>query len=136
MSRDEMLAKIDALYAGRASGDVSAFEEILTPDSEFRFAGDTTIVAAFPGGTTRDPTEVAQDLFAKIDMLDREQVSSVVEGNRVSVLTKATLRVPGREPFEHLMFDLWEFTDDGRIKNGMQFQDTAKIIAELKAGEG
>jgi len=39
--------------------------------------------------------------------------------------------VKGGVPFQHELFDLWEFNDDGLITAGHQFQDTAKVIEEL-----
>lgn len=131
MNREDMLSKIDALYEGRMTGDQSAFDKILAPEAAFSFEGDTSITSAFPGGESHDPLVVAQELFEQVDMLERKQLDAVVEGNRVAVLVQATLRIGTAPPFEHLMFDLWEFDEHGRITSGRQFQDTAKIVQEL-----
>lgn len=131
MNHQDMLDKIDTLYEGRQTGDISNMEKVLAPGAEFQFAGEKTIVDAFPGGSSGPPSEIAAALFEQLDMHSRERVESIIEGHKVAVLTKATLCTKDGEPFEHLMFDLWEFNDDGLITRGRQFQDTAKIIAEL-----
>lgn len=131
MDRDEMLSKIETLYEGRRTGNFEKFDEVLADGAVFQFIGDASITSAFPGGTESDPNKVAQKLFEQLDMVKRERGASVVEGNRVAVQFKAVLCAKGGVPFEHEMFDLWEFDDEGRIKRGSQYQDTAKIIHEL-----
>ncbi|QUL37016.1 nuclear transport factor 2 family protein [Erythrobacter sp. JK5] len=131
MDRETMLEKIDTLYRGRQNGDRSAFASVLAPDATFRFVGNASFIQSFPGGRDDGPDQVAAKLFEQIDMLERTLVDAVVEGNRAATHFKSVLRVKGGEPFEHEMFDLWEFDDEGRIIKGSQFQDTAKIIDEL-----
>lgn len=131
MDREEMLQKIETLYEGRRTGDLEKFSEVLAEGAEFRFVGDESFIRAFPGGTDSDPGEVAQKLFEEMDMVRLERAASVVEGNRVAVQFKAVLCPKGGEPFEHEMFDLWEFDEEGKIVRGSQFQDTAKIIHEM-----
>ena len=131
MDREDMLKAIETLYEGRRTGDLEKFSEVLAEGAEFRFVGDDSITSAFPGGTDSDPNEVAQKLFEQLDMIERERGASVVEGNQVAVQFKAVLCAKGGEPFEHEMFDLWEFNDEGKITRGSQFQDTAKIIHEM-----
>lgn len=135
MNRDEMLAKIEALYQGRTNGDLSKFEEVLAPYAEFRFVGDASITMEFPGGQTAKPHEVADELFNKCDMLDRRLESATIEENRAAVHWLVTLRFKGGQPFQHEMFDLWEFGADGLITKGSQFQDTAKLQNEMDEAE-
>ena len=131
MDRDAMLKRVETLYEGRRTGDMSKFDEVLAEGATFRFAGESSIVAEFPGGETQEPQEVAQALFDQIEMLERRCVSAIAEGNKLAVHFATILRVHGGEPFEQELFDLWEFDEDGRITHGSQFQDTAKIINEM-----
>ncbi len=133
MDRDEMLAKVETLYQGRTSGDTSAFGDVLARDATFTYEGEASLIAAFPGGRAHDPREVAQALFDQIDMTDRTCVQTFVEGSKLAVLWETTLCVKGRKPFRQMLFDIWEFDDEGKIARGTQFQDTAKIIEEVKA---
>lgn len=132
--RDDMLAKVDALYKGRTTGDTSAFDVVLAEGATFKYEGEDSLIAAFPGGRADDPREVAQALFDQIDMTDRKCVQTFVEGDNLAVLWETELCVKGREPFRQMLFDIWEFNEAGKITRGTQYQDTAKIIEEVKAG--
>lgn len=134
MNREDMLAKVDTLYEGRTTGDRSKFGDVMADDATFSFSGEETLIAAFPGGRTSDPGQVAEALYQQIDMLGRECVQTFVEGNKLAVLWDTKLRVKGREPFRQMLFDIWEFDAEGKVCRGTQYQDTAKIIEEVKAG--
>ncbi len=131
MNREDMLAKIETLYKGRATGDLTQFSEVLAPHAEFRFVGDGSVVMQLPGGRTNKPDEVAHDLFTKLDMLNRRMESATIEENRAAVHWRVVMRFKGGEPFEIELFDLWEFGEDGRITKGSQFFDTAKVMDEM-----
>ena len=132
MQREDMLAKVEAAYNGRRTGDFSRFPEILAEGAEFTFAGDQTLLAVLPGSGGVPADRVARELFENLEMRSLERLDAVAEGNRVAILWKTTLAPPGGEPFETLMFDLWEFDDSGRICKGTQFLDTAKIVDEMR----
>lgn len=131
MNRDDMLAKIETLYKGRASGDLTLYPDALAPHAEFRFVGDGSVISTLPGGKSENPQEVATDLFNKLDMLDRRMESATVEENRAAVHWRVVMRFKGGDPFELELFDLWEFGEDGRITKGSQFFDTAKVMDEM-----
>lgn len=131
MNREDMLARIEILYKGRASGDLSRFPDALAPHAEFRIVGDGSVVMSLPGGKSEKPEDAAQDLFDKLDMLDRRMESATVEENRAAVHWRVIMRFKGGDPFELEMFDLWEFGEDGRITKGSQFFDTAKVMDEM-----
>ncbi len=131
MNREDMLTKIETVYRGRATGDLSQFPDVLAPHAEFRFVGDGSIVMTFPGGRSSKPEEVAQELFDQLDMLDRRMESATVEEDRAAVHWRVVMRFKGGEPFELELFDLWEFGEDGRITKGSQFFDTAKVMDEM-----
>jgi len=72
--------------------------------------------------------QAARELFDAIELRSLERIETVAEGNRIAIMWRTTAVAPGGEPFETLMFDLWEFDDSGMICRGTQFLDTAKFI--------
>ncbi|HYX47620.1 MAG TPA: nuclear transport factor 2 family protein [Sphingomicrobium sp.] len=134
MQRDEMVAKVEAAYAARRSGDFAALEPIVAKDAVFVLAGDESIVSALPGsGEGTNVHHAARRLFDTLELRELERVKAVAEGNEVAIIWKTTAAVPGSEPFDTLMFDLWEFDDQGRICRGTQFVDTAKFAQAMRA---
>lgn len=132
MQREDMLAKVDAAYHGRRTGDFSRFGEILAEDAAFTFAGDQSLLAVLPGSGDVGAHQTAQELFDKLEMRSLDRLDAVAEGNRVAILWKTTLARPGGESFETQLFDLWEFDDSGKICRGTQFLDTAKLIEVMR----
>ena len=133
LTRDEMIEKVDVLYEGRRTGDQSRFGEVLTQDATFRFVGEASLVKQFPGHGSQEPSVVAQALFDSLKLHEKRMVNAVAQGNQLAVHYVLTLQneTKGRERFDQEVFDLWTFNEAGQITNGLQFQDTAKIIAEL-----
>ncbi|MEM6858798.1 MAG: nuclear transport factor 2 family protein [Pseudomonadota bacterium] len=135
MTGEEMLTQVAKLYEGRTTGDLSAFHQVLAPDARFFFMGNESVVKVFPAGDTQDPNDpnaVAQALFDEIAMNACTFGKPIAQGNHLAVTVSATLQVEGRPEFEHEMFDLWEFNDDGKVISGHQYQDTAKLVEELR----
>src|SRR5437868_15309026 len=127
MQRDDMLAKVQAAYHARRAGDFAKLGEVVAPDAEFTTAGDETLVAALPGARGAGVHGAARELFDTIELRTLERLEAVAEDNRIAILWRTTAAVPGAEPFDTLMFDLWEFDDNGMICRGTQFVDTAKF---------
>ena len=132
MQREDMLAKVEAAYHGRRTGDFSKFGEILAEDAAFTFAGDQSLLAVVPGSGGVGAHRTAQELFDKLEMRSLDRLDAVAEGNRVAILWQTTLVPPGGEPFETQLFDLWEFDESGRICRGTQFLDTAKLVEAMQ----
>jgi ketosteroid isomerase-like protein len=132
MQRDDMLAKVDAAYQARRTGDFAALGALVAPDAEFTTAGDESLVGQLPGARGVGVHQAARELFDTIELRTLERVEAVAEGNRVAILWRTTAAVPRREPFETLMFDLWEFNDSGKICRGTQFVDTAKFVEVMR----
>ena len=132
MQRDDMLAKVEAAYRARRTGDFSALQTIVTEDAAFSFAGEQSLQAALPGSGGVSVHLAARQLFDTIEMRELERLQAVAEDNRIAILWRATLVPPGKEPFETLMFDLWEFDESGRICKCTQFLDTAKLIEVMR----
>ena len=132
MQREDMLAKVEAAYHGRRTGDFSKFGEILAEDAAFTFAGDQSLLSVVPGSGGVGAHRTAQELFDKLEMRSLDRLDAVAEGNRVAILWQTTLVPPGGEPFETQLFDLWEFDESGRICRGTQFLDTAKLVEAMQ----
>jgi ketosteroid isomerase-like protein len=134
MQRDEMLAKVEAAYQARRSGNFEALKPIVAEDAVFVLAGDESLVSAMPGsGKGTGVHQAARQLFDTLELSSHERVDAVAEGNKVAVMWKTTAVFRGGEPFDTLMFDLWEFDGDGRICRGTQFVDTAKFAEAMRA---
>jgi ketosteroid isomerase-like protein len=104
------------------------------PDATFEFAGEASLVSRLPGSTGPEDSEPAiEALMRFITLSDVERVQSVVDGNRAATVSRVTVSFAGRDPYRTLIFDLWEFTDDGRIRSLLQFTDTARVAHEMRA---
>jgi ketosteroid isomerase-like protein len=132
MQREEMLAKVEAAYEARRTGDFAALEAIVSPGALFSLGGEQSLLASAPKSCDADVLQVARELFEKIEIRELERVQAVAEGNHVAILWNTTLVAPNGEPFDTQMFDLWEFDQSGRICKGTQFLDTAKLVAEMR----
>ena len=132
MQRDDMLAKVEAAYQARRTGDFAALEAIVAPDAAFTTAGDETLVAHLPGARGAGVHGAARALFDTIELRTLDRLQAVAEGNKLAILRRTTAAVPDRDPFETLMFDLWEFDDSGKICRGTQFVDTAKFVEVMR----
>jgi len=131
MQREDMLAKVEAAYAARRSGDFDKLREVVADNAAWMIHGEE-LLADFPGKGGVSVHQAAQQLFATIELRELERVDALAEGNRVAVLWKTTVVIPGSDPFETMMYDLWEFNDEGKICRGMQFVDTAKFVEAMR----
>ena len=131
MQRHEMLAKVEAAYEARRTGDFAALEAVASPNAVFAYGGEQNIPAWIPGLHSGSVRRAAEELYETIEIRKLEQVQVVAEDNRIAILWNATLVAPGSEPFDTQMFDLWEFDETGRICKGTQFLDTAQIVREI-----
>jgi ketosteroid isomerase-like protein len=132
MRREDMLAKVEAAYAARRSGDFSKLSEAVAEGAAFSFAGEQTLLAGMPGSGEVGVHQAADELFKAIELQKFERMEAVAEDDRIAILWRATVAAPGAEPFETLFFDLWEFDDSGRISRGTQFVDTAKFVEVMR----
>jgi ketosteroid isomerase-like protein len=132
MQREDMLERVRAAYNARRTGDFDKLRELVAENASWTLYGEESLLAGFPGTGGVDVHEAARQLFETIELRTLDRVDAVAEGNRVAILWKTTAAVPGSEPFETMMFDLWEFDAEGKICKGMQFVDTAKFIAAMR----
>ena len=94
MKREDMLAKIEAAFPARRTGDFSALQAIVTEDAAFSFAGEQSLLAALPGSGGVGVHLAARQLFDTIEMRSLERLQAVAEDNRVAILWRATLVLP------------------------------------------
>lgn len=132
MQREDMLAKVEAAYQSRRTGNFDALREVVAEGAAFSYAGEESLLAGMPATGGVSVHEAAQQLFETIELRTLERVDAVAEGNQVAILWKTNVVIPGREPFDTLMFDLWEFDGSGKICKGTQFVDTAKFIEGMR----
>ncbi len=48
MQRDDMLAKVEAAYQARRTGDFAALEVLVSADASFTYGGEQSLIAAVP----------------------------------------------------------------------------------------
>ena len=135
MQREDMLTRVRAAYEARRTGSFDALTQLVAEDASWSLAGEESLLAGFPGTGGADIHQAARQLFETIELRTLEQVDALADGNRVAILWKTTVAIPGSEPFETLMYDLWEFDGSGRISKGMQFVDTAKFVEAMRRRE-
>jgi ketosteroid isomerase-like protein len=133
MDRDDVLAIIEAAYAARMRGDGEAVNRIWAEGATFETAGEKTLIEAFPGAEPTAGQLAAEAIMRLVAMTSRKTLQAVVEGRRAAILSQATVSFAGREPFETLLYDLWELDEAGKVRSLLQFADTAKIASELQA---
>jgi ketosteroid isomerase-like protein len=133
MTRDEVLAVIDAAYAARVAGDLATLHALAGDGGMFELAGETTLLRNFPVAGRVPALSAVRRLTDLITMIEVRRLDAVVEGNRAAVLSHARMSFAGREPFDTVIYDLVEFDDEGKIRSMLQFGDTARYAAEMEA---
>ena len=133
MQREEMLAKVEAAYGARRSGEFEKLREIVAEDAVFSFAGEGSLLADMPGSGQITVHGAAKELYEAIELRELDQLAAVAEDNRVAILWRTKAAVRGGEEFETLMFDLWEFDGSEKICKGTQFIDTAKFVQVMRS---
>lgn len=132
MTRDEVLAIIDNAYATRMRSDAAALAHLWAPDATFEIAGESSLIEALPGATRSPGQPAVEELMKLVEMRSIERLQAIVEGNTAAILSRANISIAGQEPFETLLYDLWELDEGGKVQSMLQFADTAKIASEMQ----
>jgi ketosteroid isomerase-like protein len=128
--REAMLRTIDELYAWRVKGDKERVAALFAPGAMFRIAGDSLPIPGVPPGGGAAGLKIA-DLIDAFEFHRIERVQVVVEGDRVAVLSRASISpVSGGGAIDAELYDLWTFGPEGKIITGLQFADAA-LVARL-----
>ena len=133
MQRDELLMIIDAAYGARASGNPAELEGFWAPGATFELAGDNGLLADFPADGCGPGHQSVAALMELVEFKAFERIDAVVEGRRAAVLWHAVVSFAGREPFGTMLCDLFEVDAEGKVSSVLQFVDTARIAAEMRA---
>lgn len=132
MTRDQ-LEIIDKAYTARTRGDVAALSEMWAEDATFEIAGDNALLDSFPVAGRAPGQPTVEAVMALVAMTSAVRLHAVVEGHHAAVISRATMAFGWREPFETLLYDLFELDETGRIRSLLQFVDTAKVAGEMHA---
>lgn len=131
MPPEENIDLIDRVYALRAADEKSALRPLWAEHAEYRAIGQGPMLPSVPVGPQDAPSAVEQlmDLF---QFHDFERLDAVAAGDRVAVRWKVSLSRKGKpdEKVETELCELWRLTEDGKLKELVQFADTA-LIARL-----
>jgi len=79
MQRDDMLAKVEAAYEARRSGDFAALEAIVSPEAKFCYGGEQSLLASVPASGAGGVMQAARELFERIEIRSLERVQAVAE---------------------------------------------------------
>ena len=66
MQREDMLAKVEAAYQARRTGDFTALGAVVCEDAAFSFAGEQSLLAALPGSIARERVAHVIALFIAV----------------------------------------------------------------------
>jgi SnoaL-like domain len=101
MQRDDMLAKVEAAYQARRSGDFAALEAIVSPEAKFCYGGEQSLLASVPASGAGGVVQAARELFERIEIRSLERVQAVAEGNRVAIPVEHHPRSARRRAVRH-----------------------------------
>jgi ketosteroid isomerase-like protein len=125
-----MLKTIDELYVRRVAGDKTGVAALLAPGATFRIAGDSLPIPGIPPGEGPADRKIA-DLIDSFVFHGIERPDALVDGDRVAVLSRASISPVGGEPITAELYDLWTFAPDGKVASGLQFADAALVARVL-----
>jgi ketosteroid isomerase-like protein len=131
LDRAEILRTIDEAYAARMRGDKAALLPYWAPEATYRLAGaEELIPAPFPVGPA-DAHTAAVSLIDLFQFHKLERLHAVVEGPMASVHWRVTVSTAGKSAVTTEMYDLWTFTEGGKVCSLLQFVDTALLATML-----
>lgn len=89
----------------------------------FRFVGEASLVANFPGHGSEKMSLVAQALFDSLVLHKKRMANAVAQRNQLAVHYVLNLQneAKGGKRFDLDVFDLWTFNETGEIASGLQF---------------
>ena len=69
MQREEMLAKVEAAYQARRTGDIPALDVVVAEGAAFSFAGEQSLLSRLPGSGDVGVHQAAAELHDSIELL-------------------------------------------------------------------
>jgi ketosteroid isomerase-like protein len=126
--RQTIQALIEQGYAARRTGDIEGVLAIFHPDAKFELAGSKFLTPAV--GISQGHPELRTalaGLIASFEFIQRDIISSVVDGERAAIHSRVKLRcIPRDKTVTTDILDLWKF-EDGKVVEFVEFVDTALI---------
>lgn len=129
-ARAQILQTINQAYEARMRGDKAALATFLAPGATFRLAGETSMLASVPAGTS-DLHQAAAALIDLFQFHDLKQLGALVDDGTAVIHWQASVSTGGQEPVTTELCDLWTFDEQGRLKSLVQFVDTALLVQML-----
>lgn len=131
LTREEILERIDAIYAARARSEKDSLATLWTADATFQLVGEASILKTMPVTPQRAQTSVSH-MIDTFTFHSIERISATVEGLRAAVVMRLVVSAKASSiRREMLLHDIWELDEQGRAKSLMQFSDTALVAAML-----
>lgn len=130
--REQILARLDALYEARVREDADAMATLWAPGGTIRLAGDGSARPDRVPAAELVLTEVLGAFAETFRWHHVERLSTIIEGDRAAVRSRVRMSHGGGEPIETELMDDWTFDADGRAVALVEFVDTA-IMARLFA---
>jgi ketosteroid isomerase-like protein len=126
--RKTIEAVIDRCYAARQKGDIETLMAAFDPDAVFELAGSKGLVPAAEAARGHQNIRTTMTgLIAVFDFIDRDIISTVIDGERAAVHSRVTIKfVPRDRTFTTDLLDSFHFRD-GKIVELVEFADTALI---------
>ncbi len=130
LTRDQVLASVDAIYSARVKGDKEAMGRLWAADATYQLVGEASILQAMPVTPQNAHASISQ-MIDTFTFHGVERIDAIVEGNRAAVVIRVIVSVPGDDQHETMLYDLWDLNGDGQATSLMEFSDTALVAAML-----
>jgi ketosteroid isomerase-like protein len=131
-NRETMLETVRAAYAARGRGDLDGLIAAFHPKGVFTLVGDKAALEVV--GSVEDHADLREAMggyIAAFEFGERTILSELVDGNRAAVHSRLVVRFkPQDRVWTADFLDPFEF-QDGKIKELIEFADTAQIKAMI-----
>jgi uncharacterized protein (TIGR02246 family) len=131
MDREEIKALIEKAYEARRTEDMDAMIAVFHQDGKFQLAGSQvgTANARIAQGH-RELRKTLAELIADFQFVERDIISSLIDGDRAAVHSRVKLRfIPKDRTVTTEVLDLWK-VENRKIVELVEFVDTA-LISDL-----
>jgi ketosteroid isomerase-like protein len=127
--RDTILQTIEAAYDARTRGDREELATYWAPDATYRLVGAETL-HGIEGGANEANAAIGT-LISLFQFHEVERIATLVDGNQAALHWRVTFTSGDSEPATVELCDLWDVTDDGKLKSLTQFTDTQMLAGYL-----
>jgi uncharacterized protein (TIGR02246 family) len=131
MDREAVKALIEKAYEARRTEDMEGMIAVFHQDGKFQLAGSqvATATARIAQGH-RELRKTLAELIADFQFVERDIISSLIDGDRAAVHSRVKLRfIPKDRTVTTEVLDLWK-VENRKIVELVEFVDTA-LISDL-----